>query len=155
MVVNFHGDQGFLSIIIYKVLYIQCLRYNICSAWFLDIRISTCFLLIHFHRTHLHELVYCISSYQVMFFLYIAVTSSQISLHFVLLFTLSMFYKYSNTQSSKYTKLYKYSNVLHIQQCSKSTTSLHINCLVLVLLKITHIARQLVNGGSQTESVEA
>ena len=25
------------------VLYTQCLRYNICSAWFLDIRISTCF----------------------------------------------------------------------------------------------------------------
>ena len=27
----------------YVVLYTQCLRYNICSAWFLDIRISTCF----------------------------------------------------------------------------------------------------------------
>ena len=26
----------------YVVLYTQCLRYNICSAWFLDIRISTC-----------------------------------------------------------------------------------------------------------------
>ena len=25
------------------LFYIQCLRYNICSAWFLDIRISTCF----------------------------------------------------------------------------------------------------------------
>ena len=24
---------------------IQCLRYNICSAWFLDIRISTCYTL--------------------------------------------------------------------------------------------------------------
>ena len=34
---------GFLStIIIYDVLYTQCLRYNICSAWFLDIRIPTC-----------------------------------------------------------------------------------------------------------------
>ena len=27
----------------YVVLYTQCLRHNICSAWFLDIRISTCF----------------------------------------------------------------------------------------------------------------
>ena len=36
---------GFLSMVIYVVslLYTQCLRYNICSAWFLDIRISTCF----------------------------------------------------------------------------------------------------------------
>ena len=32
---------GFLSMVIY--LYTQCLRYNICSAWLLDIRISTCF----------------------------------------------------------------------------------------------------------------
>ena len=29
--------------VIYVVsLYTQCLRYNICSAWYLDIRISTC-----------------------------------------------------------------------------------------------------------------
>ena len=28
----------------YVVLYTQCLRYNICSAWFLDIRISTYFM---------------------------------------------------------------------------------------------------------------
>ena len=34
---------GFLSMIIY-VLYTRCLRYNICSTWFLDIRISTCLL---------------------------------------------------------------------------------------------------------------
>ena len=36
---------GFLSIVIYVVSlsYTQCLRYNICSAWFVDIRISTCF----------------------------------------------------------------------------------------------------------------
>ena len=27
----------------FVVLYTQCLRYNICSAWFLDIRTSTCF----------------------------------------------------------------------------------------------------------------
>ena len=31
-----HGNSS------YVVLYTQCLRYNICSAWFLDIRISTC-----------------------------------------------------------------------------------------------------------------
>ena len=30
----------------YVVLYTQCLRYNICSAWFLDMRISTCFPLL-------------------------------------------------------------------------------------------------------------
>ena len=30
---------GFLSV----KFYIHCLRYNICSTWFLDIRISTCF----------------------------------------------------------------------------------------------------------------
>ena len=31
--------------VIYVVsLYTRCLRYNICSAWFLDIRISTCYL---------------------------------------------------------------------------------------------------------------
>ena len=36
---------GFLSMVVYVVLYrpTQCLRYNICSNWFLDIRISTCF----------------------------------------------------------------------------------------------------------------
>ena len=36
---------SYLSMIIYEVLYslLWCLRYNICSAWFLDIRISTCF----------------------------------------------------------------------------------------------------------------
>ena len=45
----FHGDQifvdfvSFLSMIIYEVLHTWCLRYNICSAWFLDIRISTCY----------------------------------------------------------------------------------------------------------------
>ena len=26
--------------IIYEVLYARCLRYNICSAWFLDIRLE-------------------------------------------------------------------------------------------------------------------
>ena len=45
----FHGDQifmdfvSFLSMIIYEVLYTWRFGYNICSAWFLDIRMSTCF----------------------------------------------------------------------------------------------------------------
>ena len=48
----FRGDQifvdfvSFLSMILYKVLYTWCLSYNICSARFLDIRIST--------RSHYH-----------------------------------------------------------------------------------------------------
>ena len=45
MVVNFRGDQifvDFVRFLIHEVLYAWCLRYNICSAWFLDIRISTC-----------------------------------------------------------------------------------------------------------------
>ena len=39
---DFREDQffvdfvGFLSMIIYKVLYTQCIRYNICSACFLN-----------------------------------------------------------------------------------------------------------------------
>ena len=33
---------GFLSMVIYEVLCTWCLWYGICSAWFLDIRISTC-----------------------------------------------------------------------------------------------------------------
>ena len=39
---NFREDQifvdfvGFLSMIVYKVLYTQCIRYNICSACFLN-----------------------------------------------------------------------------------------------------------------------
>ena len=44
MVVNFCGNQIFMDFIrflINKVSYAWCLRY-ICSAWFLDIRISTC-----------------------------------------------------------------------------------------------------------------
>ena len=32
-----------MAIQVMLFLYIQCFRYNICSAWFLDIRISTCF----------------------------------------------------------------------------------------------------------------
>ena len=40
--------RGFCRLLIndnssYVVLYTQCLRCNICSAWFLDIRISTCY----------------------------------------------------------------------------------------------------------------
>ena len=42
--INFHGFRRFLihGNSSYVVLYTQCLRYNICSTWFLDIRISTC-----------------------------------------------------------------------------------------------------------------
>ena len=37
---------SFLSMIIYKVLYTRCLRYNVSySAWLLEIRISICFLI--------------------------------------------------------------------------------------------------------------
>ena len=46
MVVNFHGEQNFMAFVrflIYEVLYVWCLRYNICSTWFLDFRISTCY----------------------------------------------------------------------------------------------------------------
>ena len=35
---NFHGC---LSMVIYEALYAWCLRYNICSTWFVDIRIPT------------------------------------------------------------------------------------------------------------------
>ena len=45
-----HGNSS------YVVLYTQCLRYNICSTWFLDIRISTCLILkfftIQYIETH-------------------------------------------------------------------------------------------------------
>ena len=42
--INFRGFRSFLihGNSSYVVLYTQCLRYNIFSAWFLDIRISTC-----------------------------------------------------------------------------------------------------------------
>ena len=39
---SFVDSIGFLSMIIDEVLYARCLKYNICSAWFLDIRILTC-----------------------------------------------------------------------------------------------------------------
>ena len=45
MVVNFRGDQiyvDFVRFLIHEDLYAWCLKHNICSAWFLDIRISTC-----------------------------------------------------------------------------------------------------------------
>ena len=45
MVVNFCEDlifMDFVRFLIDEVLYAWCLRYNICSAWILDIRISTC-----------------------------------------------------------------------------------------------------------------
>ena len=40
-----HGDQiyvDFVRFLIREDLHAWCLRYNICSTWFLDIRISTC-----------------------------------------------------------------------------------------------------------------
>ena len=44
--INFRGFRRFLihGNSSHVVLYTQCLRYNICSTWFLDIRISTCLL---------------------------------------------------------------------------------------------------------------
>ena len=45
---------GVLSMIIYKGLYTWCLRYNICSATFLDIRISTCFVPFFTQRTTMY-----------------------------------------------------------------------------------------------------
>ena len=36
-----------MVIYVVSLLYTQYLRYNICSAWFLDIRISTCFTTFH------------------------------------------------------------------------------------------------------------
>ena len=49
----FCGDQVFVycvsflfMIIIYEALYTWCLRHSICSAWFLYIRISTCYVYI-------------------------------------------------------------------------------------------------------------
>ena len=73
----FCGDQifvdfvSFLSMIIYEILYTWCLRYNICSAGFLDIRISTCFnwpwklvrLLPHLSHLLWHPLPTCIKIY--------------------------------------------------------------------------------------------
>ena len=43
--INFRGFRRFLihGNSSYVVLYTQCLKYNICRAWFLDIGISTCF----------------------------------------------------------------------------------------------------------------
>ena len=35
--IHMHGNSS------YVVLYAQCLRNNICNAWFLDIKISTCY----------------------------------------------------------------------------------------------------------------
>ena len=41
---SFVDFVDFLSMVIQVIfLCTQCLRYNICSAWFLDIRISTCY----------------------------------------------------------------------------------------------------------------
>ena len=52
--INFCGFRRFLihGNSSYVVLYTQCLRYNICSAWFLDIRISTCCSFCSFSLNH-------------------------------------------------------------------------------------------------------
>ena len=44
IVIDFRGDQfyvDFVRFLIHEDLYTWCLGYNICSTWFLDIRIST------------------------------------------------------------------------------------------------------------------
>ena len=57
---------GFLSMVIYKVLYAWCLRYNICSTWFLDIRISTCSKLLS--TSHFEYLLSVSTSHQSILF---------------------------------------------------------------------------------------
>ena len=47
----------------YVVLYTQCLRYNICSAWYLDIRISSC---LSFYSIHLQQVNILISKNQAL-----------------------------------------------------------------------------------------
>ena len=49
MVVNLCGDQiyvDFIRFLIREYLYAWCLRYNVCSTWFLDIRVSTYYVYI-------------------------------------------------------------------------------------------------------------
>ena len=41
-----------LMVIQVMLFYMQCLSYNVCSAWFLDIRISTC---LSFYSIHLQN----------------------------------------------------------------------------------------------------
>ena len=56
MVVNFMGIKfswislSFLSMIIYEVLNTGCLRYDIYSAWFLDISIYINLLSVYIHQ---------------------------------------------------------------------------------------------------------
>ena len=57
---------GFLSMVIYKVLYAWCLRYNNCSTWFLDIRISTCSKLLS--TSHFEYLLSVSTSHQSILF---------------------------------------------------------------------------------------
>ena len=58
---------GFLSMVIYVVLYTQCLRYNICSARFLDTRISTCYLINSlynfYHSNNVYDVTLVLSQY--------------------------------------------------------------------------------------------
>ena len=51
---------NFLSMTIYEVLYTWCLTYNICSARFLDIRISTCYTLPSYITQQMHSQVYMV-----------------------------------------------------------------------------------------------
>ena len=72
MAVNFVGINflqialSFLTMIIYEVLYTWCLRYNICSAWFLDIRTSTCFAKMFIHSLLLNIVGAKVSCYTVV-----------------------------------------------------------------------------------------
>ena len=57
-------SSGFLATIIYEVSYTFCLIYIICSAWFLDIRMSTFFCrLIEFYSITVYTEI-CISSHK-------------------------------------------------------------------------------------------
>ena len=59
----FHGDHdfvSFLSMTIYEVLYTWCLRFNICSARFLDIKISTYYTLSSYITQQMHSQVYMV-----------------------------------------------------------------------------------------------
>ena len=59
MVVNFRGDKIYVGFLyIHEDLYAVCMvfKVNICSAWFLDIRISTCLKSSHKVCMYMHML---------------------------------------------------------------------------------------------------
>ena len=60
---------GFLSMVNYVILYTQCLRYNNCSAWFLDIRISTCILL--YSHIISYSLMLAMSVYDLVLYIFV------------------------------------------------------------------------------------